>query len=137
MLGKGDAVLLYGDLGAGKTSFVRALVGAASSHAVEVPSPTFTLVQSYGLPAVDLWHFDLYRLESPDEVLELGWEEAVTDAAVIVEWPDRLGALVPADRLDITLRYAETSEARLADLVGFGRWADRLAGHPPPDETAR
>ena len=135
-LGPGDAVLLSGDLGAGKTHLVRALVAAASGHPVEVPSPTFTLVQTYALPTVDLWHFDLYRLESPEAVLELGWEEALTDAAVAVEWPDRLGELTPADRLAIALRFSGDAEARLADLTGFGGWAARLAEHPPPGDEA-
>ena len=135
-LGPGDVVLLSGDLGAGKTHLVRALVAAASGHPVEVPSPTFTLVQTYALPSVDLWHFDLYRLESPEAVLELGWEEALADAAVAVEWPDRLGELIPADRLAIALRFFDDSQARLADFAGFGHWAARLAEHPPPSDEA-
>jgi tRNA threonylcarbamoyladenosine biosynthesis protein TsaE len=135
LLRPGDAVLLSGDLGAGKTAFVRALVAAACGGPVEVPSPTFTLVQTYALPRVELWHFDLYRLADPDDVLELGWEEALADAAAIVEWPDRLGPLTPADRLEIGFRFADAPDARLAELVGLGCWAGRLAAHEPPEEA--
>jgi tRNA threonylcarbamoyl adenosine modification protein YjeE len=135
LLRPGDAVLLTGDLGAGKTAFVRALVAAALGGPVEVPSPTFTLVQTYALPRVDLWHFDLYRLAGPDEVLELGWEEALAEAAVIVEWPDRLGPLAPAERLDVDLQVAGGGAgSRIAALAGTGRWAEALAAHPPPGE---
>jgi tRNA threonylcarbamoyladenosine biosynthesis protein TsaE len=138
LLRPGDAVLLSGDLGCGKTTFVRALVEAACGGPVEVPSPTFTLVQTYDLPTVPLWHFDLYRLAEPEEVLELGWEEALSEAAVLVEWPGRLGPLTPADRLEIAFAFlpAGPADARLASLAGHGAWAGRLADRPPPGEAA-
>lgn len=126
----GDVLCLRGDLGAGKTAFARAAIRHLSGAEVEVPSPTFTLVQTYDTAAGPLWHFDLYRLSGPDEVMELGWDEALAEGIALVEWPDRLGSLLPADRLEITLGTAETAagaEARTADLRGHGRWAGRLA----------
>ena len=103
LLRPGDVVALGGDLGAGKTVLARALIRAAAGAEVEVPSPTFTLVQAYELPAGTIWHFDLYRLSGPDEVIELGWDEARGEGIALVEWPDRLGPLLPTDRLEIIL----------------------------------
>ncbi|QJE74297.1 tRNA (adenosine(37)-N6)-threonylcarbamoyltransferase complex ATPase subunit type 1 TsaE [Aerophototrophica crusticola] len=123
-----DMVALRGDLGAGKTAFARALVRFLSGDPEEeVPSPTFTLVQTYALPSLELWHFDLYRLTAPEEVMELGWEEVRAEACALVEWPDRLGSLLPADRLDITLRTTGPT-SRVAELAGFGSWVERVRG---------
>ncbi|WP_043831641.1 tRNA (adenosine(37)-N6)-threonylcarbamoyltransferase complex ATPase subunit type 1 TsaE [Muricoccus aerilatus] len=115
----GDAILLDGPLGAGKSAFARAFLRAASGDvALEVPSPTFTLVQSYDLPAGPAHHLDLYRLDGPAALTELGWEEA-REGIVLVEWPDRLGPLAPADALRITLLPTEAEEARRATLAGW------------------
>lgn len=122
----GDLVALRGDLGAGKTALCRALIRSVTDPEAEVPSPTFTLVQSYDTDIGPLWHFDLYRLSGPDEVLELGWEEARAEAVSLVEWPDRLGPLLPADRLEVAMGY--DGPARQAELAGYGAWAGRLAG---------
>ena len=120
----GDAVLLEGPLGAGKTAFARALLRAACGDPkLEVPSPSYTLVQSYTAPGLIVHHFDLWRLHGPQSLVELGWDEAVRDV-VLVEWPDRLGTLRPADALTITLSPAD-GDARRAVLTG---WADRLLG---------
>lgn len=130
-LRRGDVVTLLGDLGAGKTAFARAVIRALSGEEVEVPSPTFTLVQTYDTDAGAVWHFDLYRLSGPDEVTELGWEEAV-DGVALVEWPERLGPLTPPDRLAVALRMAGTADARRAELTGHGTWAARLAAMELP-----
>src|ERR1700686_2418122 len=101
MLEPGDFVALSGDLGAGKTTFVRALIAHLSGDAgIEVPSPTFTLVQSYELPRFTIVHADLYRLGSASELAELGLDD-IAGAVVVMEWPDRAGSELPADRIDI------------------------------------
>jgi tRNA threonylcarbamoyladenosine biosynthesis protein TsaE len=127
LLGAGDAVLLEGPLGAGKSELVRALLRAAAGDpALEVPSPTFTLVQSYDLPAGPAHHFDLYRLDGPAELAELGWEEA-REGIVLVEWPDRLGPAAPAGALRIALSPGTEEGARRAVLSGWDARLDRLA----------
>ena len=128
VLRPGDAVCLGGDLGAGKTTLARALIRALAEAEVEVPSPTFTLVQMYDLPEFTLWHFDLYRLSGPDEVVELGWDEARADGVAVVEWPGRLGSLLPANRLDIALAFGEAHGTRIAGIAGIGDWVGRVAG---------
>jgi tRNA threonylcarbamoyladenosine biosynthesis protein TsaE len=124
---RGDVIALSGPLGAGKTTFARAFIHSLGI-AEEVPSPTFTLVQSYAVPGgLEIAHFDLYRLESPDDVWELGWEDALEQAVVLLEWPERLeGRLLPPDRLVIALRPAGP-DAREAEITGHGSWAGRLA----------
>ena len=124
----GDALLLEGPLGAGKSAFARAFLRhLAGDPALEVPSPSFTLVQSYELPDGRLaHHFDLYRLSGPADLIELGWEEA-REGIVLVEWPDRLGGLRPpaedATALTLALAHAAAGEARVATLTG---WPGRL-----------
>ena len=108
-------LLLQGPLGAGKTLFARALIRALCSNpALEVPSPTFTLVQTYDMPAGTLWHFDLYRLERPEDVYELGWEEALSAPLCLVEWPERLGSLCPAGGALITFSVAAAGQRHIA-----------------------
>ena len=126
LLRPGDMVGLGGPLGAGKTTLARDVIEALAGEAVEVPSPTFTLVQIYDLYSFTLWHFDLYRIESPGDVIELGYEDARAGGVSLVEWPERLGPLRPADRLDITLAQGATDDARLARLEAFGSWTARL-----------
>lgn len=122
---RGDAILLEGPLGAGKSTFARAFLRAAAGDpALEVPSPTFTLVQGYDLPAGPAFHFDLWRLDGPADLAELGWDEA-REGIVLVEWPDRLGALRPDDALTIALAPGAAEDERVATLTG---WPDRLGG---------
>lgn len=112
----GDVILLEGPIGAGKSSLARAFIRARLGSAEEVPSPTFTLVQVYDAEGVEIWHADLYRLTHPDEVWELGLDDAFQTAICLVEWPDRLGAHVPRDALQIRLEAA--GEGRRAVISG-------------------
>jgi tRNA threonylcarbamoyladenosine biosynthesis protein TsaE len=118
----GDAILLDGPLGAGKTAFARALLRAASDDpALEVPSPSFTLVQTYETPHGTVHHFDLWRLEGASALAELGWEDA-RDDIVLVEWPDRLGDLTPPEALRLSFELAD-GDARVLTVEG---WSGRL-----------
>jgi tRNA threonylcarbamoyladenosine biosynthesis protein TsaE len=131
----GDTLLLSGPIGAGKTHFARALIKArlrAAGRDEDVPSPTFTLVQTYDDGQGEIWHADLYRLAGPTDAFELGLEEAFRDAIVIVEWPDRLGADAPPGALWIAFAEGEREGARrLALASADARWADRLAAALP------
>lgn len=99
---KGDVFALYGTLGMGKSVFARAFVQSLT-NAEEVPSPTFTLVQEYPAAGFDIYHFDLYRLKSPDEVFELGFEEAVYGGVSLIEWPEKAGGWLPKDIFKIEI----------------------------------
>ncbi len=126
ILGPGDVVALSGGLGAGKTAFARALIRAvADDDGLEVPSPTFTLVQSYAAGRLTIGHFDLYRLGTASELDEIGLADAVAEGAVLVEWPDRGEGRLPAERLDISLEIA--GSGRLAELSGGAAWQARIA----------
>ena len=93
-----------------------------------MPSPTFTLVQVYELAAAAIWHFDFYRLRSPDEAWELGIEDALTEGISLIEWPERLGPLLPPYRLEIALLFADRPEARRAVISACENWQERLVG---------
>ena len=126
----GDLVTLSGDLGAGKTTFARALIRyLAGNDTIEVPSPTFTLLQSYELPRFTLVHADLYRLSGAAELAELGFDDMPVGTIVLLEWPDRAAGFLPPDRLDITFTLAPQlgSEVRHARVLGYGAFARRVA----------
>lgn len=108
----GDTVLLSGPVGAGKSHIARAAIRARAGAEIDVPSPTFTLVQTYDMPGADVWHADLYRLTDPSEVEELGLTEAMGTAVVLIEWPDRLGRALPQGAIRLDLR-AEGEGRRL------------------------
>lgn len=126
--GAGDVILLTGDVGAGKTHFARALIQSLLSTPEDVPSPTFTLVQTYDSPKAEIWHSDLYRLTAAQEVEELGLIDAFDTAICLVEWPDRLGPLAPDDALHITLT-APTDDSRLLHATwNDPKWTTKLEG---------
>ena len=119
----GDVILLAGPLGAGKTAFARGFLRAAAADpALDVPSPSFTLVQSYDTRRGTVHHFDLWRLSGPDALAELGWDDA-RDGIVLVEWPDRLGFFAPPDALRLDFEPA-AGDARTVRVAG---WSGRLA----------
>ena len=123
-LAKGDAICLAGPLGAGKSILARGLIRALAPDTGEIPSPTFTLVQFYEGPRFTLAHFDLYRLNRPDEAYEIGLDEALRTGAAVIEWPERLGHHLPPDRLDIEI-HIEAGDARRARLTPHGAWEGR------------
>lgn len=122
----GDVIALRGELGAGKTAFARAFIRARNSADEEVPSPTFTLVQIYEAAGAPIWHFDLYRVVAADEIWELGIEEAFAGGISLIEWPDRLGPLLPPHRLDIRLEFGDQPQSRRALIDGSRDWGARL-----------
>ena len=126
----GDVIALKGELGAGKTSFARAFINAlprlgGPGAAEEVPSPTFTLVQTYDRLPAPVWHFDLYRIEHHEEITELGLEEALASAITLIEWPERLGPALPVHCLEVALTY-EPAGGRHASICGTGDWPARI-----------
>lgn len=125
LLRAGDVIALRGGLGAGKTFFARAVIQALGGPE-EVPSPTFTLVQTYDLAPAPVWHFDLYRLTRPEDAHELDIEDAFAEAISLIEWPERLGPLLPAERLDVHLEFGKGENERLITLSGSPKWEERL-----------
>ncbi len=123
----GDVLLLEGPIGAGKSFFARSLILSLLSEPEDIPSPTFTLVQTYESLNFDIWHCDLYRLATPYEVQELGLEDAFETALCIVEWPDRLAELTPNSALTISLNLTSIPNERLVKLSTTNqRWASVL-----------
>ena len=123
VLARGEAICLSGPLGAGKSTLARGLIRTLIPDERDVPSPTFTLVQFYDGPDFPVAHFDLYRLTDAAEAFEIGLDEALSDGAAVIEWPERLGEQRPVHRLDIEIEIA--GEARRARLTPHGAWKDR------------
>lgn len=121
-----DVIALYGDLGAGKTVFSRAFIRALGLPDEDVPSPTFTLVQTYdgkkkdGTP-LTVWHFDLYRLKTAEEIYELGFEDALADGVCLIEWPERAERLLPKNRLDVRISAGKEENSRRLDITPHGK----------------
>lgn len=126
----GDVIALSGPLGAGKTAFARGFIQAAAKAAgqaiEDVPSPTYTLVQSYPLGTQTIHHIDLYRLESPDEAEELGLDEIFADGVSLIEWPERLAGFLPGSTLFLTLKPGAGPNERQASLTAPAGWQARL-----------
>lgn len=124
----GDVLALHGTLGMGKTALARAFIRArAGDEALTVPSPTFTLVQTYELSTGAVWHVDAYRLASADEAVELGLDEAFATAITLIEWPEHIADLIPESALHIHLTDGSSPGSRRATLVPSDAWRTRIA----------
>ena len=121
----GDTVLLQGPIGSGKSHLARSVIQSWLGQMEDVPSPTYTLVQTYGEGGAEIWHADLYRLSHPDEVIELGLDDAFGRAICLVEWPERLGRATPDSALRLT--FSQDGEGRRVLLTGSAEWAERLS----------
>ena len=125
LLQPGDVVLLDGDLGAGKTQLAKYIIHVASETDVDVPSPTFTLVQVYDTNIGEIWHFDLYRLDDEHELEAIGLDEAFQDSISLIEWPDRLGRYRPKSRLEVSMTI-NADETRTVKISPVGpKWTNR------------
>lgn len=131
----GDLVCLSGDLGAGKTTFARCLIRALlADREAEVPSPTFSLVQTYATARFPVAHFDFYRLRGADDLREVGFEEALATGVVIAEWPERVADALPSDRIEVRLEPGSTEALRRVTVTAIGPAAERLARAQRIDE---
>ncbi len=129
ILSSGDVLLLQGDIGAGKSFFARSVIQSLQDNPEDVPSPTFTLVQTYETRAGEVWHGDLYRLSDPSEAEELGLTEAFDDAICLIEWPDRLAGLTPASAVTLTFSTTSIEGQRHISLTGgTGDLRNRILG---------
>ncbi|MEQ8735923.1 MAG: tRNA (adenosine(37)-N6)-threonylcarbamoyltransferase complex ATPase subunit type 1 TsaE [Rhodospirillaceae bacterium] len=122
----GDVITLSGTLGAGKTVLARGFITERLGKTTDIASPTFTLVHVYDTVTPEIWHFDWYRLKHPDEVQELGVEDAFASGLSLIEWPEKAAAWLPRDRLDITLTIDPKTAHRVATLKADPIWSDRL-----------
>lgn len=127
--GPGDTVLLYGEIGAGKSHFARSFIQArlaAGERSEDIPSPTYTLVQTYFDGIADIWHADLYRLSDTSEIIELGLPDAFQDAICLVEWPDQLGEFKPETALHIHFDIGEVENQRRLTFSAALQWCEKL-----------
>lgn len=123
----GDVITLAGPLGAGKTVLARGFVTSLVKGSIDVASPTFTLVNVYDTITPAVWHFDLYRVDSPDDIEELGLDEALASGISLIEWPDRATGWLPEDRLHIDLSTQRDTPHRLATIQAGPSWQSRLS----------
>ncbi len=123
ILAEGDVVAMTGDLGAGKTTLSRGIIQALCGD-IEVPSPTYTLVQTYDCADFELWHCDLYRLDKPDDIFELGLFEAMEECVCLIEWPDKMGDHLISSALTIDIQF--DGDGRMLTLTGDESWLGRL-----------
>lgn len=124
LLKTGDVLALRGSIGAGKTTFARALIRSLGGKE-EVPSPTFNLLYIYELNALTIWHFDLFRVDTLADVYELGVEDALETAVSLVEWPEVMTPLIPHEHLEIEFSY-QADQCRKVSIQGYGTWPQRL-----------
>lgn len=120
----GDCVTLHGPLGAGKSTLARAVIQYLSEEQ-EVPSPTFTLVQTYNAPEFTIWHYDLYRLEHPSELAELAIDEALGQGVCLIEWPEIALPFLPSEWLEVWLFPGDTDQSRIIEVKGSPQWQHR------------
>ena len=125
-LQNGDIILLKGEIGAGKSLFARSLIQSTMDQVEEVPSPTFTIVQTYETKLGSIWHADLYRLTDQSEIFELGLIDAFVSEIVIVEWPERLGHLEPQDALTVEIIILENDKREVIFSTNSSIWKARL-----------
>ncbi len=119
-----DIVTFSGNLGAGKTTFVKFLIQSIVKQEIPVTSPTFNLVQIYETKKFPIWHFDMYRLRDSDEVFELGYEEALSEGVSLIEWPEKMQEFLPKDRLDVIIKTVDVNK-RVIEFIPHGEWKNR------------
>lgn len=123
----GDTIALCGEIGAGKSHLARSLIQARLGRDTEVPSPSYTLVQSYGDDACEIWHADLYRVSDIDELTEIGLEEALASCLVLIEWADRFPEILPEDALRIDISVGPSGERHISFSAPSPTWQERLS----------
>ena len=127
IIGKGDIIFLYGEIGVGKTTFVRFFINYLESKNgiknSDVLSPTFNIVYDYDVGDIKILHYDLYRLKNYKDISQLGMFETSNDSIKIVEWPELIESK-PKDRIDIRFQYSKSMDSRKVEIVGFGKWKE-------------
>jgi len=127
IISAGDIIFLYGEIGAGKTTFARFFINYLESKNgiknSDVLSPTFNIVYDYDVGNIKILHYDLYRLKNYKDISQLGIFETSNDSIKIVEWPELIESK-PKDRVDIQFQYSKLKDSRKVEIIGFGKWKD-------------